>query len=75
MAKDKESFMDELSKLAEITNLIEESFLSKGKTELLIELEKEEYDSVLNHFRELDRNKDKFTISISDINFNFVLKR
>ena len=75
MAKDKESFMDELSKLAEITNLIEESFLSKGKTELLIELEKEEYDSVLNHFRELDRNKDKFTISISDVNFNFVLKR
>jgi len=75
MAKDKESFMDELSKLAEITNLIEESFLSKGKTELLIELEKEEYDSILNHFRELDRNKDKFTISISDINFNFVLKR
>ena len=75
MAKDKESFMDELSKLAEITNLIEESFLSKGKTELLIELEKEDYDSVLNHFRELDRNKDKFTISISDINFNFVLKK
>jgi uncharacterized protein YaaQ len=75
MAKDKESFMDELSKLAEITNLIEESFLSKGKTELLIELEKEEYDSVLNHFRELDRNKDKFTISISDVNFNFVLKK
>ena len=66
---------DELSKLAEITNLIEESFLSKGKTELLIELEKEEYDSVLNHFRELDRNKDKFTISISDVNFNFVLKK
>jgi uncharacterized protein YaaQ len=75
MAKDKESFMDELSKLAEITNLIEESFLSKGKTELLIELEKEDYDSVLNHFRELDRNKDKFTISISDVNFNFVLKK
>jgi len=75
MAENKESFRDELSKLAEITNIIDESFLSKGDVSVIVELPKEEYDELMSHFRELDRQNNKCTIAISDINFNFVLKK
>jgi hypothetical protein len=75
MGEDKKSFMDELSKLAEITNIVEESFLSEGKVSLVVELPEEEYTKAISHFREIDRTKNKFTISISDVDFNFVLSR
>jgi len=75
MAKDKESFMDELSKLAEVTNLIEESFLSKGEVNIIVELPEEHYKDLMSHFREIDRKQPKCTISISGIDFNFVLKK
>lgn len=75
MGENKESFMDELSKLAEITNLIDESFLSKGKVSLVVELPEEEYKEMMSNFREIDRNNSKCTISISDIDFNFVLSK
>lgn len=75
MGKNKESFMDELSKLAEITNLIDESFLSKGKVSLVVELPEDEYKEMISNFREIDRGNSKCTISISDIDFNFVLSK
>ena len=75
MGENKESFMDELSKLAEITNLIDESFLSKGKVSLVVELPEEEYKEMMSNFREIERNNSKCTISISDIDFNFVLSK
>lgn len=75
MGKNKESFMDELSKLAEITNLIDESFLSKGKVSLVVELPEDEYKEMMSNFREIDRENSKCTISISDIDFNFVLSK
>jgi len=75
MGEDKKSFMDELSKLAEITNIVEESFLSEGKVSLVVELPEEEYKKTISHFREVDRTNEKFTISISDIDFNFVLSK
>ena len=75
MAENKESFMDELSKLAEITNIIEDSFLSKGDVSMVIELPEDEYRDLMSHFRELDRNKSKCTIEIGGVSFNFVLKK
>jgi len=75
MAEDKKSFMDELGKLAEITNTVEESFLSKGKVSVVVELPEQEYKDTISHFREVDRGQPKFTISISDVDFNFVLSR
>jgi len=75
MAENQESFMDELSKLAEITNIIEDSFLSKGDVSIVVELPEDEYKTLMSHFRELDRNKSKCTIEIDGINFNFVLKK
>lgn len=75
MGENKESFMDELSKLAEITNLIDESFLSKGKVSLVVELPEDEYKEMMSNFREIDRSNSKCTISISDIDFNFVLSK
>jgi len=74
MAENKESFMDELSKLAEITNIVEDSFLSKGDVSVVVELPEDDYKNLMSHFRELDRHKNKCTIEISGVNFNFVLK-
>jgi len=75
MAENKKSFMDELSKLAEITNIIEQSFLSNGDVSMIIELPEKDYKDLMSHFRELDRDKDKCTIEIDGVNFNFVLKK
>jgi hypothetical protein len=75
MAEDKKSFMDELGKLAEITNTVEESFLSKGKVSVVVELPEKEYRDTISNFREVDRSQPKFTISISDVDFNFVLSK
>jgi len=75
MGEDKKSFMDELGKLAEITNTVEESFLSKGKVSVVVELPEKEYRDTISNFREVDRSQPKFTISISDVDFNFVLSK
>jgi len=75
MAEDKKSFMDKLGKLAEITNTVEESFLSKGKVSVVVELPEKEYRDTISNFREVDRSQPKFTISISDVDFNFVLSK
>lgn len=75
MAKTEESFMEQLSKLAEVSNILEETVLKNGKIDILVELEEKDFKYILNHFREIDRNNNKFVISISNLDYTFVLKK
>lgn len=72
MAENKVDNFGTLEKLALLADSVQELF--KGQTMIVFELEKEEYSSVLNHFREIDRHHKQFTIEISGTDFVFILK-
>jgi hypothetical protein len=75
MGKNKKSFTDSLSVLADIVNLIEQSELFEENVEISIELTDDKYQEVISNFREIDRLNKKFTIDISGVKFNFSLKK
>ena len=75
MAEDKKSFRDDLEKLAEIAYIIDNTILSKGKTNIIIELEKKDYNKVVNSFGDVYRKLEELVIEISNVKFTFVLKK
>lgn len=75
MAEDKKSFRDELKKFASISEIIEDSILSKGNVKILVELERDDYNYVLRNFADIYRNIEELVIDISGVNFTFVLKK
>lgn len=75
MGKDKKSFRDELEKLANISQLVDNSVLSKGDVNIIVELESKEYLKIIKNFADIYKNSEEFVIEISDIKFTFVLKK
>jgi hypothetical protein len=75
MGENKESFTNPLSVLADIVNIIEQSELFDEDVEISIQLPEEKYKKVISIFRDIDRMNKKFTIDISDVKFNFSLKK
>jgi hypothetical protein len=71
MAEDKTNDLGELEKLALIADSLQTLF--KGRSSVALELNKEEYIKMINHFREIDRHHKQFTIDISGTNFLFIL--
>ena len=71
MAENKNSNPRELEKLALIAESVQTMFSGKGT--IIIELPIGEYNSVINHFREIDRQHKQFTIDISGTEFHFIL--
>ena len=71
MAEDKNTGPGELEKLALIAESVQAMFSGKGT--IIFELPKGEYTSVINHFREIDRQHKQFTIDISGTDFHFIL--
>lgn len=71
MAETKNSDIGTLAKLALIADSLQTLF--KGKGTVVLELPKEEFDVVINHFREIDRHHKQFTIDISGTDFVFML--
>jgi hypothetical protein len=69
MAENKKDF-GPLSDLAEIADKLEQ--LYRGRKTIIFELDKEEYQTTLNMFREVDRQNDKFKIDISGIEFIYI---
>jgi len=63
--------MGELEKLALIADSLQSMFT--GKTMVVVESGEKEYKRVINHFREIDRHHDRFTIEISGTDFVFIL--
>jgi len=75
MAKDKKSFRDDLEKLAEITDIIDNTILSNGDINIIVELESEEYKKVLSIFGDVYRTMKEIVVDISGTKFTFVLKK
>ena len=71
MDKDKSVTIGELEKLALIAESVQTIF--SGKATIVFELPKGEYTSVINHFREIDRQHKQFSIDISGTEFHFIL--
>ena len=71
MAKAKNNDIGDLEKLALIAESVQTIF--KGKGTIVFELEKDEYKSVISHFREIDRHHKQFSIDISGTEFHFIL--
>ena len=71
MAEDKNNSPRELEKLALIAESVQTMFSGKGT--IIFELPIGEYNSVINHFREIDRQHKQFTIDISGTEFHFIL--
>lgn len=72
MGENQDNNFGQLEKLALIADSLQTLF--KGDSMVVFELEKEEYSSVINHFREIDRHHKQFTIEISGTDFVFILK-
>lgn len=75
MAEDKTSARDELTYLAEITEILDKSEIIKKGFTSVIELEEEDYRQVQKLFRDVDKASKKFVVEISDYSFTFVLKK
>lgn len=71
MAENKNTTSGDLEKLALIADSVQTIF--KGKATIVFELESDEFKSVINHFREIDRHHKQFSIDISGTEFHFVL--
>jgi hypothetical protein len=71
MEKTKNNDLGELEKLALIAESVQTIF--SGKATVIFELPKGEYGSVINHFREVDRQHKQFSIDISGTEFHFIL--
>ena len=71
MEENKNNTFGEIEKLALIAESVQTLFSGKGT--IIFELPKGEYNSVLNHFREVDRHHKQFSIDISGTEFHFIL--
>ena len=71
MEENQDSSIRIIEKLALIAESVQTLFSGKGT--IIFELPKGEYNSVLNHFREVDRHHKQFSIDISGTEFHFIL--
>jgi hypothetical protein len=74
MEENKENSRDWLTQLAELTESIEKTFIS-GHSKIIVELPEDKFRKLQKNFRDVDRGNNEIVISISDIDFTFVLKK
>jgi hypothetical protein len=73
MAKNIENFRDELTKLAEVVEILEKSFLSKGDIKVEVLLDDDTFSNLLKTLRNNSEDL-KCIISIGDVDFTFLKK-
>ena len=71
MEQNSKDTFGELEKLALIADSLQVMF--KGKTMVVVESKEDEFKKMINHFREIDRHHNRFTIEISGTDFVFML--
>ena len=75
MGKNKKSIQYYLEKMVEMSDVIDTSdIFNDANIEVNILTNEKEYNHLLSNFREMDRDKEKFTIEINDMKFNFEVK-
>ena len=75
MGETETNFRDELTKLAEISEIFDNSIFGKGKMSVIVELEKEDYREVVGFLSPRDINSKSIVINISDMEFTLVLSK
>lgn len=73
MAKNIENFRDQLAKLAESVEILENTFISDGDVEINVKLDEESYNSLMINLNN-QANKNNCIVSIGSINFIFLKK-
>ena len=73
MAKNIENFRDELTKLEEVVEILEKSFLSKGDIKVEVSLDDDTFSNLLKTLRNNSEDL-KCIISIGDVDFTFLKK-
>jgi len=68
--KDVQTWLEELAK---ITDIVEQTFISKN-CRIVVELNESEFRQLQKNFREIDNQNNEMIIEISDVIFTFVLK-
>jgi hypothetical protein len=73
MAKNIENFRDQLTKLAESVEILENTFLNEGNIEIKVSLDEDTFLSLMDNLK--NKNKeDKVVISIGNVDFTFLKK-
>jgi len=75
MAENQTSFRDELKKLAEISELLENSIFSKGTFSVIVELKEEDFKEVISYLSPKDLKQKRIVIDISGVEFTIVLSK
>ena len=72
MGENQESFRDELIKLAESVEILENSFIGKHNIEISVSLDESDFSNVKDYVNE--KSSDKIIMSIGKVNFTFSKK-
>ena len=75
MGETETNFRDELAKLADISDIFENSIFGKGKMSVIVELNQEDYREVVGFLSPRDMNTKSIVINISDMEFTLVLSK
>jgi hypothetical protein len=73
MGENQESFRDDLEKLAQVSDLIESSFIKNEKVEVKVSLDEGTFSNLLQHLM-INQNEKKCVIQISNLEFTFLRK-
>lgn len=73
MGENKASFRDDLEKLAQVSDLIESSFIKNEKVEVKVSLDEGTFSNLLQHLM-INQNEKKCVIQISNLEFTFLRK-
>ena len=75
MGETETNFRDELTKLAEISDIFENSIFGKGTLSVIVELNKDDYREVVGFLSPRDIDTKRIVINISGIEFTLVLSK
>lgn len=75
MGETETNFRDELTKLAEISDIFDNSIFGKGRMSVIVELDEEGYREVVGFLSPKDINTKRIVINISDMEFTLVLSK
>jgi hypothetical protein len=73
MGKNIENFRDQLGKLAEAVEILENTFINNGDLEIKVSLDKDTFISLISHLNNKSKD-DRCVISIGNANFTFSKK-
>lgn len=75
MGENKEGVNNWIVELAEIVDKMDSTFVSGENIDIIVTLPADKFQMLESYFRDVDRGSNKKIVSISGVNFTFVLKR